>query len=112
MRNDVMTLVQAGAGDYTSVTANGHTYYQSQRAVQTATVVSKGVQPIYITMPVDPSSGVAETLLAISLLLQNQQQLALAWSKKNQTLIPFVYQTIATDQLTVNSDSVFTYARK
>jgi hypothetical protein len=112
MKNDVKTLIQAGAGDYSQVTQNGVNYYQSQRAINTAQVYSIGNQPLILQMPSNPAiGGAGETQLCISMLLQNQNELALAWSKKNQTTVPFVYQTVPNDQLTVNFDTIHTYQR-
>lgn len=112
MKNDVKTLIQAGAGDYAKVTQNGHSYYLSQRATNTASAVAKGNQPLLIALPPDPATGgLGATMLCISMLLQNQGELALAWSKKNQTLVPFVYQTVPNDFLTQSIDTVWTYLR-
>lgn len=112
MANDVKTFITAGAGEYASTVDSGHTYSTSLRAINTAQAVVKGNDPLIITMPVDPTTGVSEKVLFCSLLLQNQAELKMAWSKKNQTPTDFQYQTVPVDVLFNNQPTTFTYSRK
>lgn len=111
LRADVKTLIQAGAGDYTVTTSGGKTFQQSSRAINTAQVFAKGNQPLILTLPIDSSTGASTVMLCTSMLLQNQGELALAYSKKNAISIPFVYDTVPNDALTNNVCCVFTSAR-
>lgn len=111
MANDVVSFIQAAAGEASVLISNGHTFTQSQRAYNTTAIIVKGNQPLIITMPPDPSTGVGETMLCTSLLLQNQQELAMAWSKSKQTPIPWLFESVPDDVFTVNSATVFTYSR-
>lgn len=110
LANDVKTIAQSAAGDYYSAVMGGHTYYESEFGINTAQIVVKGNKPLIITMPQDPATGVAEQMLLCSLLLQNQQQVAMAWSKKNQTAVPFQFQPVPNDALFNNQPTVYTRA--
>jgi len=112
MANDVKTFILAGAGEYAATTDSGHIYQYSARAINTAQAVVKGNTPLIVTMPVDPSTGVSEKLLLCSLLLQNQGELQMAWSKKNQTPTNFQYQTVPADALFNNQPTTYTYLYK
>lgn len=112
MANDVKTFITAGAGEFASTVDSGHTFQSSMRAINTAQAVVKGNDPLLITMPVDPTTGVSETVLFCSLLLQNQAELKMAWSKKSQTPTDFQFQTVPVDVLFNNQPTTFTYSRK
>lgn len=112
LANDVKTIAQSAAGDYYQVIADGHTYTESEFGINTAQIIVRGNKPLLITPPVDPSTGVAETMLFTSLLLQNQQQVAMAWDKKNQTPVPFQFQPVPNDALFVNQSTMYTRAIK
>lgn len=110
--NDVKTIITAGAGVFAAKTIGGVLFQQSARAVNTSQIIVKGNAPLLIDMPNDPSLGVGETLLATSMLLQNQDQIAMAWSKGKQTSVPFHYQQSPTDSLFTNVPTVWTSLRK
>lgn len=111
MANDVVSFIQAGAGESSQYTTGGHTYTQSQRAYNTTSIIVKGNMPLIITMPPDPATGIGETMLCTSLLLQNQQELQMAWSKSKQTPIPWLFESVPDDILNFNLPCVWTYAR-
>ena len=110
LANDVKTIAQSAAGDFYQVVAGGHTYTESQFGINTAQIIVRGNKPLLITPPVDPATGIAETMLFTSLLLQNQQQVAMAWDKKNQTPVPFQFQPVPNDALFVNQPTMYTRA--
>lgn len=110
--NDVKTLIQAGAGDYGSKVIGGVTYKQSARAINTAQIKLPGVMPLVIIMPPDPVLGVGETMLCTSLLLQNQDELSLAWSKRNETPVRWHFQSISSEVSMIDVPTVWSYLRK
>ena len=111
--NDQNSQVQATAGDYWSgVTADGHTITEASFAINTAQVVVKGNRALMIVMPQDPNTGIGETVLFCSLQLQNQEEVALAWSKSNQTPVSFKFQPAPVDALFNNQPTVYTRSRK
>lgn len=110
--NDAQTFTRASFGDYGQVTQNGHSFQSMDTAINTASVSFQGNRPFIMTTPTDPSTGVAEQWLFISLQLQNLDEIALAWSKKNETPMPFHFVTVPNDYKTINAPTVFSYSRK
>lgn len=110
--NDVKTFIQASAGEFSSTSNAGRTFQMSARAINTAQVIIKGNTPLIVTMPPDPTLGVGEKMLCTSMLLQNQESLALVWSKKNQSPVSWSFQTVPNDVLMFNQPTVYTYLAK
>lgn len=110
MLNDIGTVVQASAGNYTSTTlGSGTVIKQASQGLLSANVFNKGNQPlIFVTAP-DPETGTSDVLLFTSLLLQNTVELALAWSKNDQTPVTWNFTTVPNDYYNIDKETLFSY---
>lgn len=108
MVNGEKALVQASAGDFTQITTvGGRTLQNSKFGINTAQILFPGNSPLYIKQPIDPDTGVGTDVLMVGLLLQSQNELALAFSKTDPTLVPFSFQAAALDALLNNQPTVY-----
>lgn len=108
MVNGEKALVQASAGDFTQITTTGGRHLQtSTLGINTAQILFKGNSPLLIRQPVDPDTGVQAEVLMVGLLLQSQNELALAFSKTDPTNVPFSFQAAALDALLNNQPTVY-----
>jgi hypothetical protein len=105
LTNTVKDIVTATAGDYWTFTdAAGATVTEAEQAIYIAQAVIKGNRPLKLTMPPDPGTGVAEIIMLWGLLLQNQEQVNFALSKKNQSPVSFNFQPAGIDAI-LNSNA-------
>lgn len=110
MQNSEDNLARASAGDWGEwTTAGGDVAQQGQFGFNTAQVILKGNQPLRMDFPADPETGSRTRVLFFGLLLQNNEEVSLAWSKTDQTVIPYNYQAAPLDKLFNNQVTTYTY---
>lgn len=107
--NDEQTITQATAGDWMQATDGGIIYQEAEWGMQTAQVIVPGNRPLLMHLPPNSSLGNAQTLILFTgLLLQNQTQVQMAWSKRNETPVPFNFQPAPLDAKFTNRPTVYT----
>jgi hypothetical protein len=109
MINSEKNLAKASAGDWGQWVSSGVTHQQGQFGFNTAQVILKGNRPLRMDFPADPDTGSRTRVLFFGLLLQNQQEVQLAWSKTEQTNITYNYQAAPLDKLFNNQVTTYTY---
>src|SRR3990167_2063340 len=108
--NDLQTVSRAVAADYVEYTDSAVTFKESDQGFKTAVAIIKGNKPLKMLFPPD-NSGNQEELLFMSLLLENTEEVALNWSKGDQTPVPFVYNQAPLDHLFDNQPTVYARLR-
>lgn len=109
MVNSEKAITQATAGDWTEWQSGGVTYQQGQFGMNTAQILAKGNAPFIMEFPADPDTGAVTQVLFFGLLLQNQDEVSLAWSKTDQTPVTYNFQPAPLDKLLNNQPTVYTY---
>lgn len=108
MINSEDRLTAATAGDWGSWTSGGVTYQEAAWGLNTTSVRAKGNSPFVMKFPADPGTGVQTDVLFTGLLLQNTEEVSLAWSKGDQTAVTYNYNAASLDAVNINADTVFT----
>lgn len=109
MINSEDAITTAGAGDWGKWTNGGTIYEEAEWGINTTQIIAKGNTPFIMNFPADPSTLAQTKVLFTGLLLQNQEEVSLAWSKSAQTAIPYNFQAAALDALNTNASTVFTH---
>lgn len=108
MVNGEKALVQASAGIFSEITTTGGRHQQTSKfGINTAQILFPGNSPLLIKQPIDPDTKQQTEVLMVGLLLQSQQELALAFSKTDPTNVPFSFQAAALDALLNNQNTVY-----
>lgn len=108
MINTEDSVTQATSGDWGRWSSGGNVYEEAEWGINTTQVIAKGNTPFIMNFPADPGTGVQTQVLFTGLLLQNQEEVSLAWSKNDQTAIPYSFQAAPLDALNTNAATVFT----
>lgn len=110
MINSEEEIAKASAGDWAEWTTGGTVFQQGQFGFNTAQIVAKGNSPFIMEFPTDPDTGAVARVLCFGLLLQNQEELALAWSKSDQTALSYNFQAAPLDVLFNDQPTCYTYS--
>lgn len=99
--NEIVDVIRGNAGVYIEQTSGGHTIYEGEMALNTASAILSGNKAIKLFMPLS-GDGTQEVRLLLGNLQQNQQANTENWKKDGTTTIGFNFTAAAQDYLLVN----------